>query len=95
MRRLLIAVVAVGGLSLAGASAANAGPPVQYAGWNYHHHHQVIVDHCYRPPVGCVRPQVAYYPQYYPQYIPAPPVVAGPGGFVSLNGRNFGVTFGF
>ncbi|HTQ39731.1 MAG TPA: hypothetical protein VMJ32_11940 [Pirellulales bacterium] len=95
MRRLLCIAAAVGGLTVAGASAAQAGPPVQFVGWDHHH---AVVDRCYYPPVRYVRPEVVYYPQVVaaPQVVSAPPVVvAPPAGFISLGGRHFGIQFGF
>jgi hypothetical protein len=96
MRRFLLIASVVGAMTVAGAAAANAGTPVQVVDWQ--HHHQVVVDRCYYPPVRYVRPQVVYYPQVVvaPPVCAAPPVFAAPpAGFVSLRGRNFGVQFGF
>ncbi|HZZ26958.1 MAG TPA: hypothetical protein VFE46_03030 [Pirellulales bacterium] len=101
MRRFLLIAAAVGSLTVAGGSAAQAGTPVQVVGWDHHHH--VVVDHCY-PPVRVVRPEVVYYPQVVAAptviatlpVVSAPPiVVAPPTGFVSLTGRHFGIRFGF
>jgi hypothetical protein len=101
MRRFLLIASVVGAMTVAGATAANAGTPVQVVDW-HHHHHPVVVDRCYYPPVRYVRPQVAYYPQVVAPPVCAAPVVAAPpfvaappAGFVSLRGRNFGVQFGF
>ncbi len=100
MRRFLLAAV-VGGLTVVGANAAQAGPPVQFVDW--HHHYPVVVDRCYYPPVRYAQPAVAYYsPVITPTVVAAPPVVAAPSvvvappaGFVSLSGRHFGIRFGF
>jgi hypothetical protein len=96
MRRFLLIASVLGVLTVAGASAVKAGTPVELVGWNHHHH--VVADRCYYPPVRYVQPRVVYYPQVItaPPFVAAPPVVvAPPGGFISLSGRHFGVQFGF
>ena len=50
MRRILLAVTVAGAMavgSVLGGSAAQAGPPVQFAGWDHHHPH--VVDRCAVP----------------------------------------------
>jgi hypothetical protein len=95
MRRFLLIAAMVGSLTAVGASFAQAAPPVQWVGWDHHHH--VVVDRCY-PPVRYVQPAVAYYPPIVaaPPVVSAPPVVvAPPAGFISVGGRHFGIQFGF
>jgi hypothetical protein len=97
MRRLLLIAAVVGGLTMVGAKAVQAGPPAQFVDWDHHHHDHVVVERCY-PPVRVVRPEVVYYPQVVtaPAVVSATPVIAAPpAGFISLSGRHFGIQFGF
>jgi hypothetical protein len=88
MRRILLAVAAAGALAVG--TAAQAGGPARYAGWDHHHHD----DFCYRPQVRYYAPPV-YYPQVYPVPVQAAAPYYYPGNYVSLQGRNFGIRLGF
>ena len=98
MKRLLFAVLLVGGL--AAATSARAASPYDArvfhpVGWNHHHH-----DDCFRGDVRFYQPVVRYYPPvvYAPPVCapqPAPVATYYPGNFVSVGGRNFAVQFGW